>query len=92
MGPEPAAVTPDKVPITVAVQLKVAVTTVDVGVKLSGVALQISCTNEVGVFVITGFGVTFTTTEIGVPLQPFEIGVITYVIEPELMPSALVKV
>lgn len=77
MGPDPVAVTPDKVPITVAVQLKVVVTTVEVGIKFSGVALQISCTNEVGVFVMTGFGVTFTRTEVGVPLQPFALGVIT---------------
>jgi hypothetical protein len=75
MVPVPDALTPDSVPMIVEVQLNVADPIVEVGKKLSGVALQMSCIKDVGVLVMTGLGVTLTSTEIGLPGQPFALGV-----------------
>jgi hypothetical protein len=76
IAPDPDADTPDKVPITVDVQLNVD-GILEVGKKLRGVPLQMSCINDVGELVITGLGATFTVTTIGAPAQLFAIGVMT---------------
>lgn len=91
IAPEPLADTPDKVPITEDVQVKVVPPMEDVGKKLSGVALQISCIREVDVFVMTGAGFTVTTTSRKFPLHPFAVGVIRYVTVPEVIPSVEVS-
>ena len=73
--PDPDALTPDSVPITVEVQLNVVDPMFEVGRKFSGVPLQICCINDAGEFVITGLGVTLTVTVMGLPEQPFAVGV-----------------
>ena len=76
IAPVPLADTPVSVPITDDVQLKVVPPIVAVGRKLSEVPLQISWINEVDEFVITGRGLTVTTTSIKLPEQPLADGVI----------------
>lgn len=88
IAPEPLAVTPVKVPMTKDVQLNVVPPGVDTGRKFSGVPLQISCISEVGALVITGSGLTVTTTSIEFPAHPLAEGVILYVTLPGLIPSA----
>ena len=63
----------------------------DVGVKLNAVALQIVVCNEVAELVITGDGLTLTTTSMNNPSQPFALGVILYVTVPCVRPSVLVN-
>ena len=92
MAPEPEAVTPESVPITVDVQLKTVPPIEEVGRKFKGVLLQMSWINDVGVLVMTGLGVTLTTIAIGVPVQPLAVGVTLYVTVPVLMPSVLVSI
>ena len=90
--PEPLAVTPVMVPLTDEVQLKVVPPMEEVGKKFKAVPLQIDCIRLEGVLVMTGFGVTLTVTEMIDPLQPLALGVISYVIVPELIPSVAVSV
>jgi hypothetical protein len=93
MAPEPAAVTLAGLigPEMVDVHVKVVPTIVEVGVKLNAPPLQIVLISWVAVFVITGTGLTVTTTTIGAPGQPLALGVIVYVAVPVLMPSVLVR-
>jgi hypothetical protein len=76
IAPDPLADTPDNIPMTFDVQLNVVPPIDDVGKYASDVALQISCINEDGVSVITGFGLTVTTTFTGIPEHPPAVGVI----------------
>ena len=62
--------------VTALVQLNVVPTMLDVGVKFSAAPLHIVVCNCVEVLVITGTGFTVTVTVIGVPLHPFDVGVI----------------
>jgi hypothetical protein len=73
--PDPEALTPVSVPITVEVQLNVVDPMLEVGRKFRGVPLQICCMNDVGEFVITGLGVTLTVTVMGLPEHPLAVGV-----------------
>ena len=91
IGPDPLALTPVSVPITVDVQLKVVPVTDAVGMKLRAVLLQISWINEVGEFVMTGFGSTVTITSIKLPAHPLAEGVIRYVTVPCVTPSVEVS-
>jgi hypothetical protein len=59
----------------------------DVGVKLSAVALQIVVCKDVAVLVITGVGLTVTVTSVKLPSQPFALGVILYTTVPAVTPS-----
>jgi hypothetical protein len=59
----------------------------DVGVKLSAVALQIVVCKDVAELVITGVGLTVTVTSVKLPSQPFALGVILYTTVPAVTPS-----
>ena len=63
----------------------------EVGVKLSAVALQIVVCNEVAELVITGVGLTVTVTSVKDPSQPLALGVILYTTVPAVTPSVLVN-
>ena len=67
-------------PVSTVVQLKVA----PVGVEVNAIPVvspeQIVC--AVGVAIAVGFELTLMTTSIGVPTQPFKVGVTVYVAEP----------
>lgn len=76
IAPDPLGDTPDKVPIMVEVQLNEVPVMEEVGMKFSGVALQISWINDVDELVTTGLGLTVTITSIGVPVQTLACGVI----------------
>jgi hypothetical protein len=76
IGPLPLAVTFERIPITDEVQVKVVPPIDDVGRKLKDVPLQISWINDVDEFVITGRGLTVTTTSTKFPAHPFAVGVI----------------
>ena len=62
--------------VTALVQLNIVPPMLDVGVKFSAAPLQIVACNCDDVLVITGTGFTVTVTLIGVPLHPFDVGVI----------------
>jgi hypothetical protein len=68
-APPPVDETPVNVPITVDVHANVVPEIDAVGVKFRAVLLQISCISVEGVFVITGVGLTVTTTSTNVPLH-----------------------
>ena len=68
-GPLPVAETPVNVPITVDVHAKVVPGIDAVGTKFNAVLLQISCMSVEGKFVMTGVGLTVTTTSTSVPLH-----------------------
>ena len=87
IAPLPVAETPERVPITEDVQLKVVPAIVEVGKKLSGVPLQISCINDVDEFVIAGLGLTVTSTSTKLPEHPLAVGTIRYVTVPDVTPS-----
>ena len=87
IGPLPLAETPERVPTTVDVQLNTVPAIDEVGRKLSVVPLQISWINEVDEFVMTGLGLTVTTTSTKLPGHPFAVGTIRYVTVPGLVPS-----
>jgi hypothetical protein len=76
MLPEPLALTPLNVPVTLDVHVYVVPVTVEVGIKFNAVLLQISWINPVEVLVITGVAPTLTVTPIVLPLQPPALGVI----------------
>lgn len=76
MAPEPLAVTPVKAPITEDVQLNVVPPIEDVGKKPRVVPLQISWISAVDEVVMTGLGLTVTTTSTEDPGHPLAVGVI----------------
>ena len=76
MAPEPVSVTPVKVQITEDVQLNVDPPIEDVGKKRRDVPLQISWIKAVDELVITGLGLTVTTTSTEAPGHPLAVGVI----------------
>lgn len=76
IGPLPLAVTFDRTPITDDVHVKVVPPIDDVGKKLNDVPLQISWINDVEEFVISGRGLTVTTTSTKFPTHPLAVGTI----------------
>jgi hypothetical protein len=76
IAPFPDGFTPERVPITLDVQLKSVEGTDDTGNKFSASPLQMLWMNEAGGDVITGLGLTVTVTSIKLPEQPSAIGVI----------------
>ena len=76
IGPLPDNVLPVMPAVTALVQLYVVPPMLEVGVKFNADPLHIVVCNWVEVLVITGTGFTVTVTLIGVPLHPFELGVI----------------
>jgi hypothetical protein len=76
IGPFPLADTFERLPTIEDVHVKVVPAIDDVGRKLNDVPLHISCIKEVEEFVITGLGLTVTTTSTKFPEHPLAAGVI----------------
>ncbi len=76
IAPVPLALTPESVPNTVLVQLKLVPAMVEVGSKFSASPLQVLTINGADGVVITGCGFTVTVASTKLPLQPFAEGVI----------------
>jgi hypothetical protein len=62
------------------------------GLKFNATPLQIVVCSCVDVLVITGDGLTVTTTSMKLPVQPLAVGVIRYVTLLLVTPSVLVKI